>query len=52
MAFAEEVFVCAIRYIGACRGGVCVSDLLRRSFHSVCRGHVCVSAVRDLWPRS
>ena len=30
-------------YIGVCRGGVCVSDLCRRSYIGVCRGGVCVS---------
>ena len=37
------------RYIGVCRGGVCVGALCRRSYHGVCRGGVCVS---DLWRRS
>ena len=33
-------------YIGVCRGGVCESDLWRRSYIGVCRGGVCES---DLW---
>ena len=35
MAFAEELSVC--------RGGVCMSDLRRRSCNGVCRGGVRVS---------
>ena len=31
------------RYIGVCRGGVCVSDLCRRSYIGVCRGSVSVA---------
>ena len=30
-------------YFGVCRGGVCVSDLCRRSFIGVCRAGVRVS---------
>ena len=53
-AFAEEVSVwgicvAAVINIGVCRGGVCVSDLWRRSYFGVSRGIFCVS---DLWCRS
>ena len=34
---------------GACRGGVCVSELRRRSYIGVWRGGVCV---RELWRHS
>ena len=42
LTFAEE----GCRYFDACRGGVRVYDLWRRSYFGVCRGGVCVS---DLW---
>ena len=37
------------KYIGVCRGGVCVSDLCRRSYFGFCRGGV---SVIDLCRRS
>ena len=46
LPFAQEVSVrvlcVAAVFIGVCRGGVCESDLCRRSYIGVCRGGVCV----------
>ena len=54
LAFTQDLSVwvicgAAVINIGVCRGGVCVSDLCRRSYSGVFAGDVCVS---DLCRRS